>query len=467
MQFPISVSIQAFATTVHFALAALRNHRTPTSVAVSSLTMVSLLLSATPWLFPTVGGLVFGLGAHVLWFVVCESLVPRRLVPLARSAAAPPAPTRSAEARPAASARTALPATPRPRPAGAAPPSPAAARPKGFVRTPVLLAFDETADVKTIRVARAEGFDFEAGQFITVRVRVDGQEYARCYSISSPPDVRGYLEISVKRLGLISTALHLTARPGSMLSIRPPNGAFTYPAGDDRPIVLIAGGIGITPLMSMLRHAIHVEPMRPVTLVYGARTAQDFAFHDELATIARRHPQARVVLAAADGAVPGMFPGHIDARLLEVAAPDITHAVTYVCGPPPMLAAMKPLLAGLGVPPAQIRHEVFQPAVAASGFGDIGAPDHSVSTAPTLELRSARSGRAVPIAPGRTLLEAAEAGGIDIPSLCRAGVCGTCRTQVIDGIVDCDSITLDDDDRAQGFVLACVATARTTCTVDA
>ena len=165
----------------------------------------------------------------------------------------------------------------------------------------VLSVFDETPVIKTIRVARPEGFEFEAGQFVTVRIRVDGKEYARCYSISSAPCVRGYLEFSVRRQGLVSNALHATVRPGASLFVKAPAGAFRYPAGDDRPIVLLAGGIGITPLISMLRHAVATEPTRPVTLLYSARTEADFAFRDELVTAARRHPQVRVYFAVSGG----------------------------------------------------------------------------------------------------------------------------------------------------------------------
>jgi ferredoxin-NADP reductase len=146
------------------------------------------------------------------------------------------------------------------------------AKPKGFVQVPVLAVFDETADIRTIRMARPDGFEFSAGQFIAVRVRVDGKDCSRCYSVSSAPDVRGYFEISVKRQGLVSNALHVVARPGALMSVRSPNGAFKYPSGDDRPMVLVAGGVGITPLISMLRQAIHTEPSRPVTLLYSART---------------------------------------------------------------------------------------------------------------------------------------------------------------------------------------------------
>ena len=140
---------------------------------------------------------------------------------------------------------------------------------RGFTQTPMLAVIDESPDIKTIRVQRPAGFDFVAGQFLPVRIRVDGKEQVRCYSISSSPFTEGFLEISVKRQGLVSNALHATARPGGILTVKAPNGHFTYPSGDDRPLVLLAGGVGITPLVSMLRYAVHSEPSRPVTLICG------------------------------------------------------------------------------------------------------------------------------------------------------------------------------------------------------
>lgn len=439
---PVSVSVLAFVSTVHLALASLRNHRRPAGTRVSSLAGISVLLAATPWLFPSVPGVAFGLGAHLLWFLVCERLAPSRPAPApAKSHAAP---------RPAAVPRAPAPPV----------------RAKGFVETPVLTVLDEGGDIKTIRLRRPEGFDFVPGQFLTIRVRADGRDHARCYSISSPPEASGYLEISVKRQGVVSSTLHATARPGSSLAVKAPAGAFTYPSGDDRPLVLVAGGVGITPLMSMARHALLAEPTRPVTLVYSARSWDGFAFRDEIRTTARRHPAFRVFFAVTgDTDRTDVYPGRIDAELLRTAAPDLEHSIVLMCGPQPMIEALREGMQAAGVPPAQIRFEIFQPAVAASAARAERPPVRVNGAAH--RITCARSGRAITVEPPQTLLDAAEAAGIEIPSLCRSGVCGTCRTKVVDGQVDCASDVLDDEDRREGVVLACVSTPLGDCTVDA
>jgi ferredoxin len=129
-----------------------------------------------------------------------------------------------------------------------------------------------------------------------------------------------------------------------------------------------------------------------------------------------------------------------------------------------MIDGLRRLLVHLGVPAGQIRHEVFEAAVAAASGRPPGedAPRGRASH----RMTCARTGKAVPVGAGQTLLDAAEQNGVPIDSLCRAGVCGTCRIQVREGEVDCGSTTLDAGDVDQGFVLACVTTVKGDCTVE-
>ncbi len=436
------------ATTLHLAFAALCNHRHQGQRLVSPLAVVSFLLAGAPWAFPSSLGVLGGLLLHAAWFTVCARLATpatpaRAATPAARSAVAPVAPASPARASRASDSK-----------------------PKGFIQTPLLSVIAESDDIKTFRLARPEGFDFTPGQFLTLRVRADGKDVVRCYSLSSAPAARGYLEISVRRQGLVSNALHAMARPGTMLSVRAPAGAFTYPGGDDRPLVLLGGGIGITPLMSMLRHALLTEPTRPVSLLYSAKTLGEFAFRDELLTLARRHDQLRLCFAVTKGdGPPDVYRGRIDDRLLATV-PDLKHAVSMLCGPQAMIDGLTQTLRAMGVPKDQVRSELFEAAVAASaGKGSSEAAAVS-SSSERFQLRERRSSSSVPVASGQTLLEAADAGGLEIPSLCRAGVCGTCRTRVLEGEVSCDGGVLDDDDRASGYVLACVASPRSNCVIE-
>jgi len=430
-------SLLAFVTTIHLGLTALRNHRRQSGAAGFLLMAVSLCLAAMPWLMPSPAGLVLGLLAHAGWFVACERLAG----PGERRGAA------ATEAQPDAPART-------------------SASTRQFTEVTVLGVVDETPDIRTFRFTRPVGLAFQPGQFMTVRLQIEGRDVTRCYSISSSPEATAYMEISVRRQGLVSGALHATIRPGTTLQVMGPLGAFVYPAGDSRPLVLIAGGVGITPVASMIRHALATEPSRPVTLLYSARNDREFAFRDEWLSLAKRHAQFRVFLASSATEDPSVYPGRVDGALLEAAAPQLVQSVVCMCGPQPMIESLRTLLGEMGVPGGQVRYELFEAAVAAASGGAAGvAGRHAGSARGRHTMTCVTSRKAVPIDSGQTLLEAAEQGDVDLPSLCRAGICGTCRVKVTDGDVQCSSATLGADDQRAGYVLACVTTTATDCSV--
>ena len=450
---PAPTSALAFATTVQVGLVVLRKHRLP-AVAFPWALLPSLFFCATPWLFPSIPELGAGMALHIAWFMVCEKLLPRAESPAHAGKEA----GRREDAGPT-------------RQLGAAPgPCPGA---RDFTPLPVLAVLDESPTVRTFRLARPAPFAFQAGQFLTVQVQTDGQSQVRCYSISSAPEASGYLEISVKRQGVVSGMLHATLRPGLTLLTKPPAGRFAYPAGDDRPIVLIAGGIGITPLVSMLRHGVVAEPGRPITLIYSARGRRELVFWDELSALARRHPHVRLVgtVTERDEGWQDRV-GRIDAALVANDVPNAAHSVFLMCGPLEMIESVRKALLALGVPDAQIRSEVFRASAAigaagqpaANRAGDAATPG-TPSGSTTLEL--VRTGRSVGVASSQTLLDAAERGGADIPTLCRAGVCGTCRTRLLSGAARCTSDALDDRDRGSGFVLPCVTWAESDCALEA
>lgn len=441
-------SVLAGVTTLHLALGLIRRHRTSNGARGNVFLAVSVVFAATAWVFPSFRDLAIAAGGHLVWFIVSGfasgTKAPRATTPTMRTGAPPPAAS-----------------APAPRSAPA------------FSSAAVLAVFDETPEIRTFRLARPDGFEFRPGQFLTVRVQIDGKAVTRCYSISSAPSARGYLEISVRRQGAVSQMLHATLRPGSTLTVRGPGGAFVYPEADERPLVLVAGGVGCTPMISMLRHAIACDPSRPVVYLFSGKTEADIAFRHELALIARRHPQVRIVVALtrATGS-PQFYAGRIDEKLLRQVVPDPVQSLFYVCGPAGMIDGTKAILRSIGVPAAQVRHEAFEAAVA-SARADAPAPAAPPRGAPTAaagpggaRIRLAASGRVITLGPGQTLLEAAEAASIEIPSSCRAGVCGTCRTRLVSGEVDCEADAMSAEDREQGYVYACVAWAKGDCVLD-
>lgn len=433
MSDPTTASVLAFTTTIHAAIILLRRYRSP-GLRYLPLLLPGLAFVVLPWIYPTVGWVTAMLAAQAAWFAACEMLISR-VGATPRAASGAPGPGKS-PTRP--------------------------LRSKAFVPVQVLAVHDESDEIRTFRLARPETFTFVAGQFLTVRVQVDGRPYARCYSISSAPSATSYLEISVRRQGLVSGALHANSAPGSVLFIKPPAGRFVYPAGDTRPIVLVAGGVGITPCMSMLRHASETEPGRRVTLLFSVRSERDVPFEHEIAGIARSHPQVRVAVTVTRAAGPTTYRiGRLDEPMVRETLTSPADSLCYLCGPTPMVEAARVALMSAGVPAAQIHDEVFQAAVA---IGAISATGHSTVRA---RLALDRSHLVVDVPPGATLLEAAETAGVHIPSLCRSGVCGTCKTRLISGDVQFSSDAVDADERAQGYILPCVAWPAGDCKLEA
>ena len=434
-------------------LAAWRQHRARSSYA-SPFVLPSVLFAVTPWVWPSPLGLIVSMCAHVAWLIVCEFAAPS---PVHTTTQAPPRARAAAPAHPASTG-------PRPLTRDATRDT------SGFIATTVLAVLDEATDIKTFRLARPHGFDFVAGQFVPVRVLVDSQPHVRCYSISSSPDTNAYLEISVRRQGLVSTTLHATLRTGSQLAVGRAAGRFVYPAGDDRPLALLAAGIGITPLLSMLRHAVSSDPTRPVTLLYSARDRQAMAFLPELRVLAQRHPQIKIALTVSEPSAPAPWrTGRIDQALLRQYVPHPEHTIFCTCGPDAMMAAMEALLIAEGVPKTQIRSEQFDTTAAAQVLN----PVHARSTASVPETHGeftitfAATGRSTIASGSQSLLDAAEADGVAITTSCRSGVCQACRTRLTSGDVDCRSDVLDADDRAAGYILPCVSWAHSDCVLEA
>jgi ferredoxin-NADP reductase len=424
---PSASSVLALVATVHTGFFLLRGYSGRR--AAWWLAVPSSMLAVLTWVWSQPLALGVGLCADAAWFAACQVFAPRRA----------DAALQAAEAA------------------------------HRFVPLRVLDARDESSTIRTFRLARPPGFDFVAGQFLTVQVELGGRRHVRCYSISSAPEVRDHLEISVRRQGLVSGLLHARVGVGSEVLARRPAGRFVYPTGN-RPVVLLAGGIGITPLLAMARHAATADPARPVTLIYSVRHAADVAFREELRRIERAHPAVRAVVTVTSGTAPsgGFRHGRIDASLIRDTVSVPAEAVYLVCGPLGMIEASRSMLAALGVPAEQVRYEAFEAAAAVGAKvpGAGGSMPSGIAQA-ARALRFARSRIETTVLPGESLLEAAERAGIEIRSVCRSGVCGTCRTRLVSGHAGCTSETLAPVEREKGYILPCVSWPDSDCVIEA
>jgi nitric oxide dioxygenase len=241
----------------------------------------------------------------------------------------------------------------------------------------------ESDTVTSFYLGRADGKPlgtFRAGQYVTVRVGgADGWTTMRNYSLSGPPGAP-YWRISVKREGPLAAAapaghvsnyLHDYVGEGDRIEVGPPCGEFVLgpPSAPGRPLVLISGGVGVTPVLSMLHAALAAEDDRPVWFIHGALNGDTHAFGEEVRSLAARHPRLRVHVryctpARQDRQLQGCdSEGFIDVPLLRslLGTPD---ADVYFCGPKPFMASLHAGLLNWGVPAPQLHYEFFGPAEA-------------------------------------------------------------------------------------------------------
>jgi len=275
-----------------------------------------------------------------------------------------------------------------------------------------------------------------AGAHLDLPLRLpDGREQTRRYSIASDSARSNQYDIAVLREPLGSggsAAVHDLYHVGLRLNVATPGNDFALHE-DARPTVLVAGGIGITPLKAMA-HALTARDAS-FTLHYAARTAGQFAFLDELRTLCG----ARLHLHDSDAGT------RMDVAALVVAAP--ADAVFYVCGPERLIDAVHAAAVVHGVPPARVRHERFaSPPVAG---------DHAL----VVELK--RSGRTVQVAADQSILEAVHAAGVDAPAACRTGTCGTCAINVLHGLpAHRDSVLTEEEQTSGRKMCICVSRAQ-------
>jgi len=315
---------------------------------------------------------------------------------------------------------------------------------------------------------------FRPGQFLTFALDLPdamggaSRSITRCYSISDAPRTDAY-RITVKRVtappgrsdlppGVASGHLHEQVQEGDVLRVRAPSGRFFLDADPELPAVLIAGGIGITPMMSMLAWCLEHQPSRSVHLFYGVRNSLEHVWKSLFESLAERHPSFHLNVVYSQ---PGPYDvlgrdyqhtPYVDVALLRRTLPR-GRLSFYVCGPPSMLSSLVPGLLGWGVPAEDIHFEAFGPASLAP-VQQAGAAEATSGEA-SVEVRFRRSERTL-LWTGQdaSLLDFAERHGVAVESGCRSGSCGSCETPVASGGVF--YAVKPDHEVAPGHCLLCV-----------
>jgi ferredoxin-NADP reductase/predicted pyridoxine 5'-phosphate oxidase superfamily flavin-nucleotide-binding protein len=307
---------------------------------------------------------------------------------------------------------------------------------------------DESASVRSLYLAPADGVAMVpplAGQHLPVRIALPdgGEALTRTYTLSLAPS-DGQYRISVKKEGKASSRLHALGAE-DILEVKAPAGGFTVDAAQRRPVVLLAAGIGITPMLAMLRHLVHegkrTRTLRPTWLFHSARTREERPFDDEIAALVEAGKGGvRWVrtLSQPGSAVVGRDydkEGRIDIELLKATLPFGDYDF-YLCGPSAFMQATYDGLRELNVADDRIHAEAFGPSSLKRSAGGDEAPAMPPPATESVRIVFAESGKEGRWNPGDgSLLDVAEARGLSPSFGCRGGSCGTCKTRVLEGEV--------------------------------
>lgn len=329
-----------------------------------------------------------------------------------------------------------------------------AARWEGRLR--VARKFVETNAVQTFRLMTEDGgllpFRWQPGQYLTLALQTPTGPKQRSYTIASSPNQSRYLELTIKREGTGSGSafLHDHVQEGDVLSVVGPQGNFTFTGVEADNIVMIAGGVGITPMMSKLRHLTESAWDHSITLIYCVQTLKDVIFRDELRSLQERHENfyLHILPTVVEEPDNTAFHGFLTPDKIALFAPDIAESRVHLCGPTPMMNAVIPMLRDLWVADDAIFTETFTSLPSDQGPG----ADEPVT------ITFQRSGRTVLAKRGEGMIRAAEANGIAVDYSCRTGECGSCRCKLLAGEVTMPEGTiLTAKERKAGLILACVA----------
>jgi ring-1,2-phenylacetyl-CoA epoxidase subunit PaaE len=328
-------------------------------------------------------------------------------------------------------------------------------------RNAVSISFDVPAALRPV-------FDFKAGQYVTLRAAIDGEDVRRNYSVCASP-LDGELRVAIKALegGRFSNFAHQVLREGHEIEVMPAAGRFTagFAAGEARWYAAFAAGSGITPVLSLIRTALLTEAESRFTLFYGNRRSTEILFLEELAGLKNRFMERLEVfhfLSAEEDDI-ALFNGRLDlAKCGEILRTLILPAqvdLFFICGPEGMMLAAETALRAAGVGTDKILLERF----AAAG----GPPARREQAA-----REAAGRRIGVLLEGRkstvtfdaalgNILESVRAAGMPAPFACKAGVCATCRAKIISGEVEMlVNYGLTEEEVAQGYILTCQSTPK-------
>jgi glycine betaine catabolism B len=350
----------------------------------------------------------------------------------------------------------------------------------------VIGRFQETPDVKTFRLASDDGgplpFDYLPGQYLNLKLSIHGKVVNRSYTIASSPTRRDACELTIKREpnGLASRFLHDTIRVGDKIEVGAPAGKFVFAGGEASEVLLIAGGVGITPLMSMVRFLTDCSWDGDIYFLVVARLESDLIFRDELNLLQKRFPNLHMCPTLTRSDPTSGWQGEMgraSAALLKRFAPNHANIPVYLCGPDQMMESTRQLLRSVGVPEGSIHTEAFTSPFGAQETdveqekletGSMQESSASKRTGEEKRIKFQKSNFECQVDPSVSILEAAEQLGIELPFECRSGICGQCKVRLISGTVEMETQdALSPAESKTGVILACQAHCSSEVVIDA
>lgn len=352
-----------------------------------------------------------------------------------------------------------------------------------FIRCRVHAVRSETDQATTLFLDTPDGqpgLQFEPGQYLTVRVFLQGKEHRRAYSISSST-LDNHVGITVKKVnkGLVSGFLVSGVQPGDELEIMPAQGRFTVPpqTGERRTFYLFGAGSGITPLMSIIRHLLEQEPQSTIHLLYGNRDESQIIFREELDNLSQRyagqltvqHTLSQPLKTKSEGAFSFLKKGvvqwqgavgridaaKIDQFLEENPLRANRKALYLVCGPGDMIDTVKAALSSRSIPEKDILSEYFSAPIA-QNTEQAQAQDASQNAEAIIHLHGKRLELTLPAE--KTILDSLLKKGYNPPYSCMSGACSTCMAKVVTGSVQMEvCFALDKEEIEAGYILTCQA----------
>lgn len=337
----------------------------------------------------------------------------------------------------------------------------------------------ETDDCVSIRFdvpeSLRDAYRFQQGQYLTLKTVIDGEEVRRSYSIcAGVPDEE--LRVAVKSVpgGRFSTWANQGLKAGDVIEVMQPAGRFTTPIEPDKAktYVLFASGSGITPVISIVRTVLALEPLATVTLFYGNRKGSGIIFREEVEDLKNRFMQRFRVfhVLSRDVQQVELLRGRLDRAKVDtlldalVQVDSVDHF--FICGPEGMTADVRESLSARGVAPEKVHFELFGVPGQSRAANRNDAPESLTGETSTVTLTLDGLSTEFQMDRGLTLLDAGREAGLDLPYACKGGVCATCRCKVVAGEVRMDvNYGLEPHEVESGYVLSCQSHP-ITCTVN-